>query len=214
MHILRIIFIRINKILDKKNTYENNIYIYGIKFDYQTEFIMQLKDLFESDYYNYCSFCENKIDGFEKINVCGNKTCVCYYYDSPTDKKITKLFETSRDVLIFLLKVTIAGTKHLKADKIYNPLPFIKDINDVESFRKLIPYDLSNNNMEKIIKILEKYDDEFELWKNMKNDNEYKHIYCILKNCVSNNYFSMSNSNIFEDKNLITLNINGITSRN
>ena len=168
----------------------NNKKISSVRFDENnlTEFIFQLVELING-ICNYCSICgiELELKGVSVISCCSNPQCVAKSYSTVMNNKIIDTYKQDPIVFSFLLEILIIGTQHSKGELAFKPLPIIPDISTLNDFKNLITNQEDMIEKSKLIKLIESSSNDFEL---MNKTNPQ--IYSILKNAVSNNYFSMS----------------------
>lgn len=171
----------------------------SVKFDENiiTEFIFQLVELID-ECYNYCSICgiELELKGTSIISCCFNPQCVAKSYSTVMNNKITNTYKQDPNVFSFLLEILIIGTQHSKGELAFKPLPIIPDISTLNEFKNLIANQGDKIEKSKLIKVVECSSNDYELMEKINPQ-----IYSILKNAVSNNYFSMSSiDNISKSK--------------
>lgn len=184
----------IKRLLEVKN-------IFSIKFDDNstTEFLFVFGELIEK-YFNYCSICgtELKVKGLNVLSCCENPKCVSMSYETVMDNKVMNTYNSDPTVFLFLLNILISGTKHPKCDLAYKPLPNIIGINNINDMKKLLESEKNLLDENVITKILAKCETDFDLVEKTNSK-----VYSILKNAISNNYFSMSSrDNIDTSKNI------------
>ena len=102
-------------------------------------------------------------------------------------------------VFSFLLEILIIGTQHPKGVLSFTPLPIIQDITIFDDFKNLITNQKNEIEKNKLIKLIECSSNDFELMEKINPQ-----IYSILKNAVSNNYFSMSSKDNIDISKSIT----------
>lgn len=153
-----------------------------------TEFLFQLAVLING-IYNYCSICGIGLElkGLTYISCCSNRNCISQSYLKVMDNKITSTYKQDPNVFSFLLEILIAGTQHSKGELAFKPLPIVPEISTLDDFKNLISNQGNMIEKNKLIKLVESSSDDFEL---IEKTNPQ--IYSILKNAISNNYFSMS----------------------
>lgn len=173
----------IKRLLDAKN-------ILIIKFDdnYVTDFLFVLGELI-GKYFNYCSICgiELKVKGLNTISCCDNPNCICMSYQTVLDDKVINKYQSDSIVFLFLLNILISGSTHPKGELAYKPLPNISGINNINDIKNLLESEKIFLDEKNITKIL----DECETDLDLIEKTNYR-VYSILKNAISNNYFSMS----------------------
>lgn len=157
-----------------------------------TEYILLICQLFQLVDTNYCTICFNELNvkGTGLISFCEiNMDCKKKFYHLVTDSRVTEMYNTDSKVFEFLLNITINGISHPKGEQAYKPLPIIYNINDLDELKNFIS---NNRELEiaeqtKLFSIIVGCENDFQLYKKINPDT-----YCLLKNIVSNNYFSMS----------------------
>ncbi len=169
-----------------------------------------------SDYNtNYCTICgtELKIKGINKISHCDNDEmeCVKHFYHTITDNRVRDLYNNEPTIFMFLLNVFISGLSHPYASEILKPFPNILSVQTPTNLKNILNEKIGLENLHKLMDIISSSTSELELELNLAekfNDNENL-IYAILKNSVSNNYFSMnSTDDIFPNSNIKLIHIN------
>jgi hypothetical protein len=184
-----IISMHISRLIDNKK-------LFSIKFDENiiTEFLFELVELIDGCC-NYCSICgiELELKGSANISCCSNPQCVAKSYSTVMNNKITDTYKQDPIVFSFLLEILIIGTQHSKGELAFKPLPIIPDISTLNEFKNLIRNQGNMIEKSKLIKLVECSSNDFELI-----DKTNSQIYSILKNAVSNNYFSMSSRDNIE----------------
>ena len=197
-HIFRLL--RTKKIIDSNDLIDLNE-------NSCTEYLMSINKLLVStDNNNYCTVCGNKlvIKGLKKISHCEKDYCRQQYYSLVTDNKVMDLYNQDPRVFMFLLNVFITGLTHPKVEQTFNPFPNIPDCNNITELKKIIPQELKLQNHIKLMDKLNTSNDDFDLFKKLEQNS-----YCIIKNAISNNYFSMSSrENVIYDSSVIFIHIN------
>lgn len=153
-----------------------------------TDYLFGLEELFK-DYCDYCTICGKKLEakGINIITCCTNLKCVKTSYQTVFDNKVTDAYKKDSLVFLFLLNILISGTTHPKGDIAYKPLPIIPNINNLVDLKKMINEEKDFLVENAIVKIFDGVETDLELI-----DKINLNVYAILKNAVSNNYFSMS----------------------
>lgn len=168
----------------------NNKKLSSIKFDSNviTEFLFQLYELVDKCC-DYCSICgtELELKGSSNISCCSSLTCVTKSYQTVIDDKITSTYKQDPIVFEFLLEILIIGTQHLKGELAFKPLPIISDITTLVDLKNLISNNTNKIEKNELIKFVKYSSNDCELMEKINPQ-----IYSILKNAISNNYFSMS----------------------
>lgn len=177
-------------IYDHLNRLIKNKKLNSIELNAFTEFLFQLSELIGKglNYFNYCTICGNDLElkGLTKISCCHNPQCVSESYLFVLDNKITDTYKQDPVVFSFLLEILIIGTLHSKGELAFKPIPIIPDISNLNELKNLIAAQSNIIEKNKLIKLVEHSSNDLEL---MEKTNPQ--IYALLKNAVSNNYFSM-----------------------
>lgn len=162
--------------------------ILKINLDAISEYLFELVKII-NEYYNYCTICgtELELKGLTKISCCANPDCVAQSYQTIMDNKIIDSHKQDPIVFEFLLDILIIGTQHSKGELAFKPLPIIPNISNLNDLKKLISEQYNKIEKNKLIKLIETSENDVELMEKINPQ-----IYAILKNAVSNNYFSMS----------------------
>ena len=187
-HILRLVT---NKLKLQKKTWINAEI--KIKNEYLNEYFIVLKEILETNYYNYCTICgliHDKL-GMSYITTCNNQECIKKFYHYPTSNKITDFYKSDLTTLILLFKTMFSAFNHPKIEKIFEPLPLIHSIENINALKSIVPNDWLKNNLDELNKIISETYDDFYLWKKLDNNIAY----ALLLNAVSNNYYSMYSYN-------------------
>jgi hypothetical protein len=160
-HILRLI---INKLSIQKDIISQSSIIIG--HDIISEFFIALKEIFENNYYDYCTICSVMHDnqGLNYITSCLDPECVNKLYHYPINNKITENYKSDSNTLILLFKSFLSAIMHPKAEKIITTLPKIHSITKILTLKDKIPKILLDNNLDDIIKIISESYDDFFLW--------------------------------------------------
>lgn len=165
---------------------------------------------------DYCTICANKLElkGLDKINCCLSKKCKIKSKHVVMNNKITDLYKKDPYLCEILIDILIVGTTHPKEEKIFKPLPLIKNISNLAELKKLIESEITNisiNNMSKC-------SDDIELIRIIGSN-----AYAIILNAISDNYFSLStierfqtdvfnrinkNEDVFDSKNVKFIGLN------
>lgn len=171
-----------------------------IKFDSNSisEYLFEFGELI-SKYFNYCTICASELNvrGIQTINSCDNLECVELSYQTAMDDKVINAYKQDSNVFLFLLDILIAGISHPRGEIAYKPIPRINGVKNLECLKNLIINEKEFLLKKNITKILEKCDNDIELI-NKTNPK----VYSILKNAISNNYFSMSSRDNIELTNI------------
>ena len=184
-HILRLI---INKLeLNNDIWIPTNINI-NIEHNIINEYFIFLKEIFENNYYDYCTICGIKHDNHSNyITTCLNSQCITKLYHYPINNKITEYYKSDSNTMILLFKLFLSAFIHPKADKIITTLPKIYSFSDILTLKQQIPKDLLDNKLDNIIKIISESDNDYYLWIKLNNNL----VYALIINAISDNYYSM-----------------------
>ena len=183
-HILRLV---VNNLKLQQKTFINS----EIKLnnEYLNDYFIILKEILETNYYNYCTICGIVHDklGMSYITTCNNQECIKKIYHYPTSNKITDFYKSDSNTLILLFKTMFSAFNHPKIEKIFEPIPLIHSIENIKTLKSLVPDNWLKNNLDELNKIISETYDDFYLWKKLDNNIAY----ALLLNAVSNNYYSM-----------------------
>lgn len=155
------------------------------------EILLEINCFFDQttkfDPMDYCSVCGKKlyIIGLNKILCCDRDTCKLESKHIVMDNRISELYKKDPYLCEFLINILISGTKHPKEEKIFKPLPIIKNIKNLSEFKNLIKIESDLNNLN--IKNLSKSADDIELLNLIGSSS-----YAIINNSISDNFFSLS----------------------
>ena len=170
-----------------------------------SEYLMSINQILLSDNKNYCTICgeELNVKGLKKISHCDDEKCKKEYYTIVTDNRIIDLYNQDTQVFMFLLNVFVSGLTHPKVEQTFKPFPYIPNVTNINELKKIIPEELQ---IQSHTKLMDKFNssDDIELYKKLD-----KNSYCIIKNAISNNYFSMSSrENVITNSSGIFIHIN------
>ena len=182
-HILRLLnIILFNNKLDNCIDIENNE-------ANMCDIILKINDIFTEkiSFYDNCTFCNKNITGMKIISCCSDRMCQEKYYRNVTDNCVTDMYNTDKLVLKFLIMIIINGCLHPKADESFKPLPCIKNIKTASEFKKIIPPELQNTNLDNIFNILSLTSNDI-MFKNTVGETTY----AIIKNAINGNNFMLS----------------------
>lgn len=165
------------------------------------EFIFDLKKII-NEYYNYCTICglELEIKGLTNISYCNNSQCITKSYETVIDNNVINSYIKDPEVFSFLLEFLIIGTQHNKGELAFTPLPIISNITNLQELKKLINKNILEIEKNKLITSIKESKNDLELIEKINLE-----IYAIIKNAISNNYFSMSSR---DEKEFSIININ------
>ncbi len=183
-HILRLI---VNKIGIVKDTWIHDTI--NISNELISEYFICLKEIFQINFYDYCTICGIKHDklGLSYITTCNNSNCITKLYHYPYSNKITDFYKSDSTTLILLIKTLLSALNHPKLDEIFTSLPLIYSLTDIKTLIHQIPKNLLENKLDELIKNISESYDDFYLWKKLDNNL----VYALLINAISNNYYSM-----------------------
>ena len=193
------------RLLSLKNFFHTSNHI---KLDEEiiTEYLLSLNNILSLGYKNYCTICgcELNAKGLDKLSHCNNFNCINEYYSIPTDNRVLDLYNQDPRVFMFLLNIFVSGLSHPKVSQTFKPLPYISNISNVSELINIIPDELQIQNHNKIMNKLNNASNDLDLYSKLN-----KYSYSVIKNAISNNYFSMSSrENIFSDNSTIFIHIN------
>lgn len=196
------------RLLNKQYNFIQNQNILKINIgqeDKIQDFLLNLNEILNSNT-NLCTICgkELEIKGTGLISSCTNLNCKKEYYSLVTDSRVTEIFNKDPKVFEFLLYVTLTGISHPKGELAFKPLPLIPNTNTLEQLKKIVSTELEPNKISGIINQINSSSDDIELYGKIT-----PLTYCILKNVVSDNYFSMSSrENVLSDTSVVFVHIN------
>ncbi len=175
--------------------FHTNNYI-EIDIDVLTDYLLKFNEIFNLNLFNYCTVCftELTIKGIGNISHCDDICCKKNFYHLVTDNRVIESFNKDNDVFLFLIKIIIIGKNHPHGDIAFNPLPFVNSVDNLTQLVKIIPDELNfvnNNNLKQLTKKLQTSENDLDLYNKINQIT-----YCLLKNAVSNNYFSMDSRKI------------------
>lgn len=161
-----------------------------------SDFLLNLQNHIANNAYNYCTCCakEHLIKGTSIITHCDNTNCIKKFYHLVTDNRITELFNKDTNVLKFLINIMIIGSLHPKGASAFVPFVELIGIDTLDELKNIIEEKILNNKFKNIIDIISTCQNDLDFLE--KTDNM---IYGLVKNAISNNYFSMiSKENIIQ----------------
>lgn len=182
-----------------------------IDIDIFEEYMLILNTLLNSNIHNYCTICGNLNSEYSnqitEIKSCDKIECSINFYHIVSDSRVITCFNNDPRVCMFLIKILLKGAFHSKGDAAFKPLPKINNITNTLDFISMIPLDFKNGSFDKIINLMTNSADDWALSNQITNIE-----YCILKNAVSNNYFSMSSrTNVVKNNETIFIHVNHST---
>jgi hypothetical protein len=154
-----------------------------------TDYFFFLKELFESNFYDNCTICGKKHDklGLSYITTCTKSDCIVKSYHYPTNNAITEINKSDPNTMTLLFKTLLSTLTHPKVDKILSSIPKIYSVTDINVLKSRVPKELLENKLDDILDIISSSYDDFYLWTKFGND----FLYALLKNAISDNYYSM-----------------------
>ncbi len=167
---------------------EKTIYINTDSYDSIEYFLTNLHKILESNT-NLCTCCGNNLNikGMGIINFCDNIECKREYFNLVTDNRVITTYNKDPKVFEFLLNILIKGISHPKGELAFKPLPLVPNVSNLAVLKEIITNKFTDTNIELIFKHLNTCSNDIELF-GLTDEL----VYCILKNAVSDNYFSMS----------------------
>lgn len=228
VHLLRLININTNAenifdfdmIVDK-----DNIKVIFEKIQSYISSTNQINSNIDFSPMDYCTLCGIKLElkGLGKISHCKNKLCLIQSRHVVMDNKITDAYKKDPFLCEILIEILIEGTTHPKGEKIFNPLPVILNITNLNELKKLLINEEKNLNISNLSSSL----NDIELYRKIGSN-----AYAIISNAIIDNYFSLStierfqseilscekpkllnnsnvfNSNVFDSKNIKFIGLN------
>lgn len=178
----------INKLNNTTLNYQFKCLINLTNYDLVESFLINLNKILQLGI-NLCTGCgtELKIKGTGLISHCDDIYCKQNYFNYVTDNRVIQAYNKDSKVFEFLLQILISGINHPKGSMAFKPLPSIPGVNSLERLKEVIPLELTNTDITKIYNCIQNSLTDFELQSKIGEMN-----YCILKNAISDNYFSMS----------------------
>ena len=79
-----------------------------------------------------------ELSGLNNISCCNNNACYIQSKHLVLDNAITDLYKKDSYLCEFLINILIDGTTHPKKEKIFKPLPVIKNISTLTQLIELI----------------------------------------------------------------------------
>ena len=175
-------------IKNKLNGHIKNIIIgsYEIELNFFGKFLMELNCLLSDNFLDYCTICnkELKIRGLEKVSCCEKDECIKLLSQIPIDNKLSKLFEYDPKLIELLCSLLKSAVIHPKAQKIYNVIPKLPNVNTFADFKNYVDKYLK---LEKINIVHSEIPNEIELINKLGIE-----MYSLIKISINDNYFSLS----------------------
>jgi hypothetical protein len=197
LHIFRLI--TLIKVLDETNYLK-------LSEEICNEYLMKMNEILTRDNNNYCTVCgqELNIKGLNKISHCNNENCKNKYYTLITDNRVMDLYNEDPKVFIFLLNIFVSGLTHPKVNQTFKPFPYIPNIKTIDELQSKISLEIRQQDNIKLIEKLNSSSNDIELYDKLEMNS-----YSIIKNVISNNYFSMSSrENIITNSDVVFIHIN------
>lgn len=182
-HVIRVVM---EKLSYKVEWYTSETTISFVRFE---EYLLVLKKVLESNFYDYCTICGKSHDklGLNYVTYCTKSECEKKFYHYPTNNKVTDTYKSDANTTMLLLRTMLSAYTHPKIDKMITSLPLIYGIKSIENLKHIIPPKyLANDLSELELMISSSYDDYF-LWNKLANN----YIFALILNAISNNYYSM-----------------------
>jgi hypothetical protein len=142
---------------------------------------------------DFCSVCgvELGLKGLNKISCCNNEFCKISSKHIVIDNRITDMYKKDPFLCELLIDILIEGTTHPKEEKIFKPLPQIKNISNLKELKILIEKEIVNLDIKKIASS----SNDIDLHKTIGSN-----AYSIISNAISDNYFSLSTIERFQSE--------------
>lgn len=147
---------------------------------------------------DYCSVCGSEL-GFKGLNIiscCLAKHCTILSKHIVLDNRVTNMYNKDKYLCELLIHMLIEGTLHPKGEKIYSPIPIIKNITNLENLKIIL--NEQQNNLD--ISNMSGCSNDIELYRKIGNI-----AYAIISNAISDNYLSLSTIEYFQTENLPTI---------
>ncbi len=180
--------IRLIKKLISPNIISNTLEINIKNYELIEKYLINLNNILKNDT-NLCVGCglPLEIKGTKIISCCNNNTCKQEFFSVPTDNRVILSYNKDPKVFEFLLQILLSGMSHPKGEMAFKPLPFVPNINNLNNLKEIISKNFNNTTIPIIYQHIRSSSNDLELFEKIGSLN-----YCILKNAVSDNYFSMS----------------------
>jgi hypothetical protein len=169
------------------------------------DYFIYLKELLDTNFYDYCTICGNIHDkrGLIYITTCNNSICKSKVFHYPINNKITELYNLDFNTFSLLIKTLLCSFTHPKVEKILTSIPIFYGFTDLKTIINQVPKDYLMNKLDTLFNIISGSEDDYLLWLNLDNN----FIFALLKNAISDNYYSMCSyndlvNNDFKKKNI------------
>lgn len=184
VHLLRLIGLK----TIPKYSYEFDL---EIETEYIADMILKITDQINLNPMDLCSVCGAKLKvlGMNKISSCDKQTCQVQSRHLVMDNIIITQYKKDPYLCEILLDLLISGAHHPKKEKIFKPLPIIKNVSNIDELIKLIEQEALNLDIHK----LSLYSNDIELYRNIGLN-----AYAIILNAISDNYFSLNTIEKFQ----------------
>jgi hypothetical protein len=161
------------------------------------DILMEISDYIDTNNQNhtnpmdYCTVCGSELilKGLDKIVCCSSDNCITQSKHIVIDNRITDLYKKDPFLCEILIDILIDGTTHPKGEKIFKPLPNIKNIHNLTELILLIASEINNLSIRKI----SESSNDIELNKKIGSN-----AYAIINNTISDNYFSLNTIEKFQ----------------
>ncbi len=156
--------------------------------------------------YKYCTICGVPTQ-LTSINICtcSNPDCIKKSYHIVTNPIVTSYYKYDKITCKFLIQSLITCLYHPKGELAFNPFPNIIGCSTITDIKNILPNYFNDFELEKLFNLILEHEDkdELELYKSIDNVS-----YSIIKNALSNNYFSLGSHSIDKDNSVYFVDIN------
>jgi ubiquitin-protein ligase len=182
-HVVRVV---INKLRLESGWVKSEI---TIKMAQAEEYLLLVKKVLESNFYDYCTICGKSHDklGLSYVTHCSKPECEIEYYHYPTNNKVTDTYKSDSNTTMLLLRTLLSAMTHPKIDSMLKTIPKIRGIRSFGDLKKKIPPAFLENKLGELESLISSSYDDFFLWNKLENDT----IFALILNAISNNYYSM-----------------------
>lgn len=140
---------------------------------------------------DYCTVCGNKLKlkGLNKITHCASEHCTLQSKHLVMDNRITEMYHKDPYLCEILIDLLIQGSSHPKGNKIFKPLPKMKDVSNLNDLVSVLKKEHLNLDISHIADS----PNDIALYRKIGNT-----AYAIISNAISDNYFSLSTIEKFQ----------------
>lgn len=172
----------------KDNKYVK-ILISNEEFNEFLSYFVQL--CFTENYLERCCFCDRNLNIFNnKIKCCNERECKKKFFCIPTNNIVILNFNNI-EVFDFIFETFSCCFRHNKFEEALKDNKLIMEgVETLSDMRNIVPRNIIDNNKTELYEQISSSENDLELYKKVGNI-----VYGILKNILSDNYFSMYNLN-------------------